>query len=70
VAPTCGFYADQGPVLSFGFDETHFDAYSLRDAIRFAHAARPDHGADVAERRAQRIAVARAHEELYRGLLS
>lgn len=70
VAPTCGFYADQGPVLSYGFDETHFDADSLRDAIRFAHAARPDHGADVAERRTQRIAVARAHDELYRGLLS
>lgn len=70
VAPTCGFYADQGPVLSYGFDESHFDPESLRDAVRFAHAARPDHGADVDERRAQRIAVSRAHEELYRRLLS
>ena len=70
VAPSCGHYADQGPVLGFGFDETHFDAESLWDAIAFAHAVRPDHGAEVEERRAQRVAVSRAHDRLYRGLLS
>ncbi|SKB09040.1 glycosyltransferase family protein [Aeromicrobium choanae] len=70
VAPTCGHYADQGPVLSYGFDESHFDAESLRAAIRFAHAARPDHGVSVQERRAQRVAVAQAHARLYRELLS
>ncbi|WP_286930052.1 glycosyltransferase [Aeromicrobium sp. UBA7512] len=70
VAPTCGHYADQGPVLSYGFDESHFDAESLGDAIAFAHAARPDHGADVEQRRAQRVAVSQAHARLYRGLLA
>ena len=70
VAPTCGHYADQGPVLSYGFDESHFDAGSLEAAVRFAHAARPDHGADVEERRAQRREVTLAHARLYRDLLS
>lgn len=70
VAPSCGHFADQGPVLTYGFDEDHFDEQSLADAIRFAHAARPDHGATVEERHAQRIEVARAHDRLYRGLLS
>ncbi|GAA3540403.1 glycosyltransferase family 1 protein [Aeromicrobium flavum] len=69
LAPTCGHYADQGPVLTFGFDEDHFDEASLADAVRFAHAARPDYGASEDDRREQRIEVARAHDALYRGLL-
>jgi len=68
VAPTCGHYADQGPVLTYGFDEQHFDADSLREAIRVAHEERPDHRVTVAERRAQRDHVARLHEQLYRSL--
>lgn len=68
VAPTCGYYADQAPVLTFGFDEEHFDEQSLRDAIVRAHDERPDHRATVEERRAQRDHVARLHERLYRSL--
>ena len=68
VAPTCGYYADQGPVLTFGFDEDRFDEGSLRDAIVRAHDERPDHRVTVEERRAQREHVARLHERLYRSL--
>ncbi|WP_255467037.1 glycosyltransferase [Aeromicrobium senzhongii] len=70
LAPTCGYYADQGPVLSFGFDEARFDAASLADAVRHAYRTRPAHGASVDERRDQRIEVARAHDRLYRELLA
>lgn len=69
VAPTCGFFAEQGPVLSYVHDETTFDADSLAIAIRTAYDERPRLGACIDERRAQRRAVADAHDELYRSLL-
>jgi glycosyltransferase involved in cell wall biosynthesis len=69
VAPTCGFYAQQGPVLSYVHDETTYDAGSLAAAIRTAYDERPRLGAGVDERRAQRQAVADAHDALYRSLL-
>lgn len=69
VAPTCGYYADQGPVLTYGFDEHHFDAESLRSAVFEAYESRPDHRATVQERLAQRLHVARSHDRLYRSLM-
>jgi hypothetical protein len=66
LAPSCGFYAEQGPCLSYVNDEDDFDAGSLRDAVVQAHAERPRLGATLDERTAQRRAVASAHEELYR----
>ena len=69
VAPTCGYFAEQGPVLDFGLDEDHFDADSLAGAVRRAHAERPRLGATREERVAQRIAVADAHEGIYRRLV-
>ena len=68
VAPTCGHYADQGPVLSYVSDEERFDADSLRDALVLAHTERPRLGATLDERTAQRREVARAHDDLYREL--
>lgn len=68
VAPTCGYYADQAPVLTYGFDEQHLDEDSLRRAIVTAHDERPDHRVTVAERRAQRERIAALHERLYRSL--
>jgi beta-1,4-mannosyltransferase len=68
VAPTCGFYAEQGPVLSYGMDEHHFDAASLRDTVTAAYDARPPFGATVPERRRQRAEVAAAHAEVYRSV--
>ncbi len=66
----CGFYADQGPVLSYAHDESGLDEASLASALRRAHAERPAAGVSVAWRRAQRAAVASAHEQLYSRLLS
>ncbi len=68
LAPTCGYYADQGPVLTYTNDGDDFDADSLRDAVVRAHAERPRWGATLDERTAQRPEVARVHEELYREL--
>jgi len=68
LAPTCGYYADQGPVLSYTNDGDDFDADSLRDAVVRAHTERPRWGATLDERTDQRRKVARVHEELYREL--
>ncbi|CUR57955.1 conserved hypothetical protein [metagenome] len=68
VAPTCGYYADQGPVTSYVHDEDSFDAASLRQAIEFAF-AHPSLGVVTPdERRAQRAGIAAAHRELYQEL--
>ena len=67
-APTCGFYADQGEVLSFVMDETRFDAGSLVTALERAQAG-PAPRVTAEERTAQRELLARAHEEVYAGLL-
>ncbi len=68
VAPSCGYFAEQGPVLGYTHDETSYDAASLERSIRTAHAHRPQLGASVEERREQRDAVAHAHEALYRSI--
>ena len=68
LAPTCGFYAEQGPILSYTNDGDTFDADSLRDAVVRAHTERPRWGASIDERTEQRREVARQHEELYAGL--
>jgi hypothetical protein len=68
LAPSCGYYADQGPVLTYTNDGDDFDAGSLRDAVVRAHTERPRWGAGLDERTEQRRAVARAHEELYQEL--
>ncbi|MET0187644.1 MAG: glycosyltransferase family 1 protein [Pseudonocardia sediminis] len=64
-APTCGFYAEQAPCLSYGHDESGLDAASLHAAVRTAYADRPRWRADPAARIAQRRAVAAAHAALY-----
>lgn len=67
-APTCGFYADQREVLSFGMDQDHFDAGSLLAALeRARHEQAPR--ATLEDRRREREELARAHEEVYRSLL-
>jgi hypothetical protein len=68
LAPTCGHYADQGPVHGFVLDEDVFDAASLRRALHDAHEAGEMAPLTVAQRRAQREAVATTHRELYRRL--
>ncbi|MGN7248007.1 glycosyltransferase [Janibacter anophelis] len=70
VAPTCGYYAEQGPVLAYEMDEGRFDPESLAAAVRSAYAHGPLPAPTVDERRRQRLEVATAHETLYRRLLS
>lgn len=69
LAPTCGFYADQGPVLSYHHDEDGLDAESLAGAIRTAYDDRPSFAMSPGERRTQRQELSEAHDELYRALL-
>jgi hypothetical protein len=69
VAPTCGFYADQGPVLSYRHDEEDFDADSLVAAVSTAYRDRPSPAMSVELRRDQRQRVAEAHDQLYRALV-
>ncbi|WP_231123411.1 glycosyltransferase [Nocardioides sambongensis] len=69
IAPTCGYFTEQGPVLSYTHDETGFDPASLAQAVRAAHRARPSYAASVEERRRQRREVVGAHAQLYGALL-
>jgi beta-1,4-mannosyltransferase len=69
VVPSCGYYAEQGPVLGYVMDESSFDAESLVRAVTTAYDERPALGATVAERRHQRAEVAAAHDEVYRAVL-
>ena len=68
VVPDCGYFAEQGPVLTYAMDEHRLGVPSLRTALRTARAAPPP-PADLDARAAQRDQVAAAHLELYRGLL-
>lgn len=69
IAPDCGYFADQGPVLTYRHDESGLDAASLADAVRRAHLAGPVRPAPVEWRRAQRAQVADAHARLYLSLV-
>ena len=69
IAPTCGYYTEQGPALSYVNNEDEYDADSLFEAVRVAYETRPDLSVTIEQRRRQRDHVARAHERLYRELL-
>ncbi len=69
VAPTCGFYAEQGPVLGYAMDEDRFDADSLVAAVTTAYddtAAPRRLGGRAATAACE---VAAAHEQLYRSVM-
>jgi hypothetical protein len=69
VAPTCGFYAEQRPCLSYGHDEAHLDEKSLLDAVRFVYRERPAWQARRTDRETERDAIAREHFSLYTSVL-
>ncbi|WP_243060658.1 glycosyltransferase [Nocardioides sp. SR21] len=69
IAPTCGYFTQQGPALSYAHDESGFDRDSLAAALVTAYEDRPRFGAGIEDRRQQRQQVARAHEDLYRSLV-
>jgi hypothetical protein len=65
IAPSCGYYADQGPVHGFVLDEDAWDPASLRAAVHDAHTAGRPAPVPVSWRRQQRATIATAHRELY-----
>jgi glycosyltransferase involved in cell wall biosynthesis len=69
IAPDCGFYAEQGPVISYHHDETVLDPVSLADAVRRARTVPPVPALAVEYRLAQRDAVAAAHARIYEALV-
>ena len=69
IAPTCGYYTEQGPTLSYVNDEDGYDPDSLIEAVRVAYETRPDLAVTVEQRRRQRAGLARAHDRIYRDLL-
>lgn len=69
LAPNCGYYRDQAPVLLYLQDDDGLDAESLGSAVARAYAERPLFSITVDERRRQRDAVSDAHAALYRDLL-
>ncbi|HST39163.1 MAG TPA: hypothetical protein VLK58_06630, partial [Conexibacter sp.] len=70
VAPTCGFYAEQRPCLTYGHDDGGLDADGLAQAIRTAVTQRPLWQASAAQRMQERRELAQAHEALYARLLT
>ncbi|MBV9831998.1 MAG: glycosyltransferase [Marmoricola sp.] len=65
IAPTCGYYADQGPVHSYVLDEESWEPASLVEAVHAAHEVGRPPPLTVAARRRQRAAIAAAHRDLY-----
>jgi glycosyltransferase involved in cell wall biosynthesis len=68
IAPSCGYFADQAPVLTYGHDEEHLDEASLVAALEEAYAGHVAAPPSIDERRAQRAFVAEAHTRLYETL--
>ncbi len=69
LAPSCGYYPEQGPCLTYTNDGDDFDADSLKGALVRAHADRPHFGATPEARSTQRSEISAAHEDLYRALV-
>lgn len=68
IAPSCGYYRDQGPVIEYGHDDDGLDEDSLRAAVVEAHRCGEVAPVSVAERRAQRLRIAEGHARLYEAL--
>ncbi len=68
-APSCGFYAQQRPCLEYRHDRDGLDVSSLRRAVHTAYRRRPSWRADPRGRAAEREALARAHDRIYRAVL-
>lgn len=70
VAPNCGYYRDQGPVIEYSHHEGEFDPGSLARAVELAWQSRSPQPVSVKWRKEQRNDVASAHARLYERLLS
>jgi len=65
IAPTCGFFAEQRPCLSYRHGEDGLDVDSLREAVITAYEQRPSWRADSAGRWLERSRLAAAHQQIY-----
>lgn len=70
IAPDCGYYREQGPVLEYRNHDDDFDAGSLRAAVHRAHRSAAPAPLSVQHRMSQRDEIARAHASLYEELLA
>ena len=71
IAPSCGHYRDQHPsVVEYTHDDRGLDVASLGDAVRRLYRRRPWPAPSVAERLAERLDLAGAHERIYAGVLA
>ena len=69
VAPSCGYYRDQGPVVSYVNEEDRFDPDSFEQALAEA-VDHPGLGRlSVEARRAQRAEISAFHADLYSDLI-
>lgn len=68
VAPSCGYYDEQGPVHTYLFDEERYDETTLIDAILRARQAKDEPLSAIARFR-ERQSIATAHRKLYESLL-
>ena len=68
VAPDCGFYSEQRPCLSYAASGPA-RLSTLTEAVHRAFADRTPPRADPAQRASERLALARAHEEIYADVL-
>jgi beta-1,4-mannosyltransferase len=68
IAPSCGYYRDQGPIHEYRHDEAGFDAGSLARAVASAHAAAPPEPIDIGTRAAQREWLDHEHRRIYRAV--
>ena len=69
LAPTCGYFAQQRPCLTYGHDEQGLDVGSLQAAVRTAYEQRPRWQSDIEERRRERADLAAAHRAIYDAVL-
>jgi len=73
IAPDCGYYGQQRPCRTFGFNEQSFDRASLRSAVEGAYAqwktGTPAPRACWPDRMTERAMLARTHRTIYRSVL-
>lgn len=70
IAPTCGYYSDQGPVRLYRNDEKGFDADSLISAVATSARSGAAERLSVDFRMSQRDRIAVRHQALYAELLA
>ena len=69
LAPTCGYFAQQRPCLTYRHDEQGLDVASLQAAVRTAYEQRPQWQAKLEDRRQEREELATAHRAIYDGVM-